>query len=151
MGRRPAPAKKERLSVYLDSAIMAELGSFASRRKKSLSLVAEAAIASFLSPDGSDRLKAALSRRLDRMSRQTERLERDLGISVEMLALFVRFWLTNTPTYPESAQAAAQAKGRERFEGFVEALGRRVASGRSIAREIGEEIAAAPSAGSAEG
>ena len=151
MGRKPAPAKKERLSVYLDPAIMAELGAFASRRKKSLSLVAEAAIASFLSPDGSDRLEAALSRRLDRMSRQTERLERDLGISVEMLALFVRFWLTNTPTYPENAQAAAQAKGRERFEGFVEALGRRVASGRSIAREIGEEIAAAPQAGSPEG
>ncbi len=145
------PAKKQRLSVYLDPAIMAELDSYAARRKKSLSLIAEAAIASFLSPDGSDRLEAAMSRRLDRMSRQTERLERDLGISVEMLGLFVRFWLTNTPTYPDSAQAAAQAKGRERFEGFVEALGRRVASGCSIAREISEEIAAAPQPGSDEG
>ena len=74
------------------------------------------------------------------MSRQTERVERDLGVSVEMLALFVRFWLTSTPTVPESAQAAAQAKGRERFEGFVEALGRRLASGRSLAREISEDV-----------
>jgi len=142
-------AKKERLSVYLDPAVMAELATFAGRHKKSLSLVAEAAIASFLSPDGSDRLEAALSRRLDRMSRQTERLERDLGISIEMLALFVRFWLTNTPTHPDGAQAAAQAKGRGRFEGFVEALGRKVASGRSIAREISEEVAASQTKGSA--
>lgn len=131
---------KARLSVYLEPEIMAQLAAYAARRRTSLSLVSEAAIASFLSPDGPDRLEAAVSRRLDRMSRQTERLERDLGISVEMLALFVRFWLTSTPTVPESAQAAAQAKGRERFESFVEALGRRLASGRSLAREISEDV-----------
>ena len=131
---------KARLSVYLEPEIMAQLAAYAARRRTSLSLVSEAAIASFLSPDGPDRLEAAVARRLDRMSRQTERIERDLGVSVEMLALFVRFWLTSTPTVPESAQAAAQAKGRERFEGFVEALGRRLASGRSLAREISEDI-----------
>ncbi len=139
---------KDRLSVYLDPGVMAQLSAYAARRNKSLSLVAEAAIASFLSADGPDRLEAALSRRLDRQSRQTERLERDLGISVEMLALFVRHWLTVTPLSPDSSQAAAQAKGRERFEGFVEALGRRLASGRSIAREISEEVPAADDPGS---
>ena len=134
---------KERLSVYLDPAVMAQLAAFAARRNKSLSLIAEAAIASFLSPDGPDKLEAAISRRLDRLSRQNDRLERDLGISVEMLALFVRFWLTVTPPMPDSSQAAAQAKGRERFEGFVESLGRRLASGRSIVREVSEDIPAA--------
>ena len=133
---------KDRLSVYLDPAVMAQLAAYAVRRNKSLSLVAEAAIASFLSPDGPDRMEAAVSRRLDRLSRQTDRLERDLGISVEMLALFVRHWLTVTPSPPEAAQAAAQAKGRERFEGFVAALGRRLASGRSIMREVSEEVPA---------
>lgn len=134
---------KERLSVYLDPAVMAQLTAYSARRHKSLSLVAEAAIASFLSPDGPDKLEAAISRRLDRLSRQADRLERDHGISVEMLALFVRFWLTVTPPAPDISQAAAQAKGRERFEGFVEALGRRLASGRSIVREVSEDIPAA--------
>ena len=141
---------KARLSVYLEPEIMAQLTAYAARRRTSLSLVSEAAIASFLSPDGPDRLEAAVSRRLDRISRQTERLERDLGVSVEMLALFVRFWLTSTPTVPESAQAAAQAKGRERFEGFVEALGRRLASGRSLAREISEDLGDAGAAHAAQ-
>ena len=38
------------------------------------------------------------------------------------------------------AQAAAQLRGRERFEGFVEALGRRLQKGQSFLREIPEDI-----------
>ena len=142
---------KERLSVYLDPAIMARLSAYAARRNKSLSLVAEAALASFLSPDGPAKLEAAVARRRARLSRQVERLERDLGISIEMLALFVRFWLTVTPPAPDSTQAAAQAKGRERFENFVQSLGRRLASGKSIAREVTEDLAGAPRDGSEDG
>jgi hypothetical protein len=58
---------------------------------------------------------ATLTRRLDRITRQMERLERDVGISVETVALFVRFWLMGTPSPPELAQAAA-TKGAERYE-----------------------------------
>ena len=114
------------LSVYLDDELHAALQDFAARRGKSLSIIAVAAIASFLSPD------------------TAERLERDLGISVEMLALFVRFWLAATPSVPETAQAAARAKGRERYEGFVEALGRRLASGKLFAREVSFERSSDP-------
>ncbi len=66
----------------------------------SQSLVLEAALASHLSPDGADRLEAALARRLDRMTRQIERIERHVDISTEALAVFVRFWLTSTPHCP---------------------------------------------------
>jgi hypothetical protein len=74
------------------------------------------------------------------LTRQVERLERHLTISNEALALFVRFWLTVTPPLPDTAQPAAQAKGRERYEGFVEALGRRLAKGQSLAQEISQDI-----------
>lgn len=131
---------KERLSVYLEPDLLEALEAYAAKRDKSKSLVAEAAIASFLSPDAAERQEAAISRRLDRLSRQGERLERDLGISIEMLALFVRSWLTATPAMAEADQGAARAQGRERFEGFVQALGRKLAKGPAFAREISREL-----------
>ena len=44
------------------------------------------------------------------------RLERDLGIATETLALFVRYFLTVTPPLPNTDQDAARALGRERFD-----------------------------------
>lgn len=118
-----------------------KLADYASRKGVPQALIVETALASFLSPDGSERLEAALGRRLDRLVRQVERLERNVTISNEALALFVRFWLTATPPLPDAAQPAAQAKGRERYDGYVEALGRRLAKGRSLAAEISQDIA----------
>ena len=103
-------------------------------------LVVESALTSYLSPDGADRLEAAVARRLDRMNRQLERLERQVMISNEALALFVRFWLTNTPPLPDAALLAARAKGRERYQSFVEAIGRRLARGQTLANEVVEDV-----------
>jgi len=64
---------------------------------------------------------------------------------MEMLALFARFFLTVTPPLPPDAQAAAQAKGRERYEGLVEALGRRLAKGQSVLNEIPQDVEEKPS------
>jgi hypothetical protein len=69
-----------------------------------------------------------------------QRLERNIGISTETLALFVRFWLTITPPLPSDALAAAQVKGCERYEGFIEALGRRLQKGQSLLMEIPDDI-----------
>src|ERR1700735_876567 len=120
--------------------LASKLADYASRKRVSQALVVEAALASHLSPDGADRLEAARARRLDRLSRQNERLERHVTISNEALALFVRFWLTSTPPLPDTAQTAAQAKGRERYDGFVEALGRRLAKGRTLADEVTADV-----------
>jgi len=123
-----------------------KLADYALRKGVPQALIVEIALASFLSPDGSERLEGALGRRLDRLIRQVERLERNVTISNEALALFVRFWLTATAPLPDTAQPAAQAKGRERYEGFVEALGRRLAKGRTLADEISQDIAPADEA-----
>ena len=120
-----------------------KLADYAVRKGVPQAVVVETALASYFSPDGADRLEAALARRLDRITRQLERIERHGRISSEAQALFVRFWLTSTPQPPDIAQAAVQAKGKERYDGFVEALGRRVAKGRSLAAEIAADIGAA--------
>ncbi|WIW44551.1 CopG family transcriptional regulator [Bradyrhizobium sp. 62B] len=131
---------RDRMNVYFPPELLKQISELADRKKLSRSAIVEAAVASFLSPDGADRREAAFARRLDRLSRQMQRLERDVGLTAETLALFIRFWLTITPPLPSDAQAAAQAKGRERFEGFVEALGRRLQKGQSFLGEIPQDI-----------
>lgn len=131
---------RTRLNVYFPPALAKQVSELAIRKRISRSALVEAAVASYMSPDGSDRLEAAFARRLDRLSRQVERLERDTGMTTEALALFVRFWLSVTPPLPEEDQAAAQVKGRKRYEGFVETLGRRFASGKSLLDEIPEDV-----------
>jgi hypothetical protein len=85
-------------------------------------------------------MEAALGRRLDRLTRQMDRMERHITISNEALALFVRFWLTATPALPDTAQAAAQSKGHERYEGYIEALVRRLAKGQGLAKELARDV-----------
>jgi predicted transcriptional regulator len=124
----------------LPPELATHLAEFATRKRVPQALVVETALASYLSPDGSERLEAALGRRLDRLSRQMDRMERHITISNEALALFVRFWLTTTPALPDTAQPAAQTKGKERYEGYIEALVRRLAKGQTLAKEISGDV-----------
>ena len=132
--------KKQRLSVYLDPEVMAALAAYAARRGQSRSLVAESALASFLSPDAAERQEAATTKRLDQLDRRMIRMERDLGVSTEMLAVFVRFWLMVNPPLPETAMAAARAKAAERYDAFIVALGRRLSQGPKLRQEIPEDV-----------
>lgn len=94
---------RNRLNLTLPVEIVARISELSKRKKISRSAIVEAAVASFLSPDATDRREAAFARRMDRVSRQAQRIERDLGITAETLALFVRFWLTITPPLPADA------------------------------------------------
>ncbi|MGX1787078.1 CopG family transcriptional regulator [Bosea sp. NPDC055332] len=134
-----AKGKKTKISVYVDPDVMTMLADYAARRSQSQSMIAEAAIASFLSPDAAERREAAIGKRLDQLDRRMMRLERDMGIAVETLAVFVRFWVTTTPALPEPAAQAARAKANERYEAFITALGRRLAKGPKLRQEIPED------------
>lgn len=136
--------RKERLNVYFDPSLAVELDALATRRKVSKSQIVEAALAAFLSPDGADQREAAIVRRLDRLTRAVERLERDMSVGNEALALFVKFWLTTTPPLPDAVRDAAQASGKERYNGFVDALGRRLAKGKTLTKEVSEDRKLAP-------
>ena len=127
---------RDRLNLSLPAELIGRINDIADRKRVTRSAIVEAAVESFLSPDHAGMQEAALTRRLDRLSRQVARLERDQRITTETLALFVRFWLTITPPIAPEQQAAAQAKGRERFDGFIETLGKRVQKGRWFADEV---------------
>lgn len=133
---------KTRMNVYFDPDLLKKVEALALRRNISKSAVIEAAVASFLSADASERLEAVFARRMDKLGRQVEGLDEDLAILGETLSLFIRFWLTITPPLPDSAQASARAKGAERFEGFLQTLGRRLATGDRFLKELSRDVEA---------
>ena len=120
--------------------IARDLAQHARSRRVSQAAIVEAALSSFLSPDGADRLEAAISRRLDRIGRQLDRMEWNVGLANETIALFIRFWLTANPPVPDDARAAAQAMGKERWERFVESLSRRMETGPRLLDEISRDV-----------
>jgi hypothetical protein len=83
--------KKVQLSIDLDLEIFRSLETFAKQQRKPKSLVAEAAITSFPTADDSDIREAAIAKRLDRLVRVLERLERNDVVTLETIGLFIRF------------------------------------------------------------
>ena len=135
---------RTRRNVYFDPALLKQVDALAMRRKVSASAIVEAAVASFLSGDTTEKLEAAMSRRLDKLGRQIDTLDEDLAVLGETLSLFILIWLSSTPPLPENAQAAARAKGAERFEGFMQNLGKRLASGDRFLKELSRDVESIP-------
>lgn len=130
---------KVQTKVFLARDLVLALDAAARRMKRSKSEIVAAALAAYLSPDSDEAAEAAVVRRLDRVGRALERLERDVTISNEATALFVKAWLTATPSLSAGDQRAQNAKGQERYAGFLDALTRRLASGRLLRTEVLDE------------
>ena len=129
-----------RLNLFIPPEHAKRLDELAAMKGISKSSIVAAALASWLSPDAADRREAAIAKRLDRLMRQFERLERDQNIEIETLALFIRYYLTVSTPVSEAHQDAARAQGKARFEQFVEQLGRHLLRGRSLVRDVVEEL-----------
>lgn len=137
--------RKYRLNLFIQPEHARRLEDLAAHRGVSKSSIVAAALASFLSPDAADQREAAISRRLDRLTRQFDKLERDQNILIETLALFVRYTLTVSPAVPAEHQEAARAQGKQRYAQFIDQLARHLQRGRSLVREVYEDIYPEPS------
>ena len=91
--------------------------------------------------EGAGKVDAPTAYRLDQLTRQLECLERDQTILIEMLALFIRDYLSGTAADSEPQQEAARAFGRARFEQFIEQLVRHFQKGNSFFRDVEEGFA----------
>lgn len=131
---------RTRLNIFLERDHARRLDELATMKGLSKSSIIAAALSSFLSPDSGDQREAAIGKRLDRLSRQYDKLERDQNILIETVALYVRYFLTVSTPIPEAHQDAARAQGRARFEQFIEQLGRHLLRGRSLVKDVYEEI-----------
>lgn len=127
---------RARLNLFIDPEHAKRLNELAIKKGVSKSSLVAAALAAWLSPTSGDQRDTAIAKRLDRLSRQFERLERDQNILIETVALYVRHYLTVSSPIPEAHQEAARAQGRLRFAQFIEQVGRRLQKGRRLFDEV---------------
>jgi hypothetical protein len=122
-----SPAKS-RHQLYLDADLTEKLETLAAKPGASKSAILADAVTAWLTRRGAQELDDRFGLRLNRISAQLNRIERDQQVLLESLALFVRYQLTVTAPLPEPDQAA-RAVGRDRFQAFIDQVGRQIAGG----------------------
>lgn len=118
---------KPRHHLYLDDALTAKLDALAAKPGSTKSAIVADALRQHFDRRGAREIDEVLRIRLDRQARQLERIERDIQVLLESLALYVRYQLTVTAPLPEPDRAA-HAVGKERFQKFIDQVGRQMAA-----------------------
>lgn len=127
---------KSRRHIYIEKELTDRLKTLAAKPGTSRSAIVSDAVRAYLDRQGEDDLDGRLKVRIDKLGRQLKQIERDVGIVMETLALYVRYELTVTAPPPDGERGAANAIGHERFQSFVEQVGRRLALGKSLRSDV---------------
>jgi len=127
---------KPRHHLYLDEDLTAKLDALGAKPGSSKSAIVADALRSYLARRGARELDDLVKVRMDRVSRHLDRMERDQQILLESFALFVRYQFTVTAPLPEPDHAAARALAQDRYQAFIEQVGRRIGSGRTLSAEF---------------
>jgi hypothetical protein len=133
---------KARLTVYLSDSVSDRLAIACKRPGANKSKLVDRALDRFMASEANGGGDASLLRRLDHMNKQITKLDRNALVILETLGLFVRYYLTITPPLPKSEQDPARGLGNQRFEFFVSQIGKRLAAGQSVVRDVMERVAA---------
>lgn len=121
---------KFRQNLYLDRSVADALDALAARPGANKSRIVNDALAAYLANRAASQIDEQLRLRLDRLSREHEAIRRDLEVLLESLSLFIQHQLTVGAPLPDNDPAAV-AIGRDRFEKFINRVGRQIAAGRS--------------------
>lgn len=121
--------EKVRHQLFLTKPLSDRLEALAAKPGASKSAILADAVAAWLNRRAGSELDDRFGLRLDRLSTALSRIERDGHVTLETLALFIRFELSIQAPLAESDQAG-RALGRDRFEAFVMQVGRHVAAGK---------------------
>lgn len=119
---------KRRYQLFLSGPVGDRFEALAKRPGMNKSVILQDALQAWLDRRGGDELDDHFGQRLNRLSNQINRIERDQMILMESLALFIRVTLLRDAHLPEP-DAAQRALARERFEAFVAQVGRYLAKG----------------------
>ena len=110
----------------------------------SMSDLVNGAVIAYLKQRGASQIETQFKPRLDFLSGRIERIERDLQIVMESIALFIHYQLIVTVSPPAAQLAAAQAAGSEKFQRFIDQVSRRIASGTTFGADVKERVQRGP-------
>jgi predicted transcriptional regulator len=127
------PKRSRKVTVRLTEDLYNRLSAATERPGIGKSMVVEGALERFLSPAPS--LEDAVQDRLEDIDDKLDRLERNVRIMAETVALHARYHLSVMPPLPQSRQQEAALRGDERFRVLAEQVDRRVRLGRPLMEE----------------
>lgn len=113
-----ARGTRVRHQLFLTRELSTALAALAARPGVTRSSILAEALDAWLARKGVSELQERFGLRLDTISRQLARIERNSRIEIEILALLARYLLASVPPVAEG-DAVARALGRERFEWFT--------------------------------
>src|SRR6516162_4814734 len=127
------PKRTRKVTVRLKEELYNRLSVATERPGFGKSMVVEAALERFLSPAPS--VEDVVQERFDDMDVKFDRLERDVRMMAETIALHTRYHLSVIPPLPQSRQQEAALLGDERFKVLAEQVDRRVRLGQPLMQE----------------
>lgn len=122
-------AERVRHQLFLGKPLSDRLEALAAAPGVTKSALLAEALDRMLKLQGASEIDDRFGPRLDTLSRSLGRIERDLHILLESLALFIRYELSVRPPLAED-DAAGRAQARRRFEAFITQVGRSIAGGK---------------------
>ncbi|MCP3387733.1 hypothetical protein NLM27_02935 [Bradyrhizobium sp. CCGB12] len=125
--------RTRKVCVQLSEATFERLEAATSQAGTGKSIFIETALEHFLNP--APPAESMLHEALHQIGDQIERLESEIAIITETVALHVRYHLTVTPPMSPSRQRDACVLGDLRFKALAEQVDRRVRLGQSLMRE----------------
>jgi MFS family permease len=141
VGVRPRKRKtsaRRKITVRLSEGVCGRLDVATDRPGVGKSMFVEAALEHFLNPAPS--VETLVHERFDQMHARFDRLERDMRMMAETVALHARYQLAVTPPVPQERQRDAILLGDERFKVLAEQVDRRVRQHRPLMQETIERL-----------
>lgn len=131
--RKRKTSARRKVTVRLSEGICGRLDVAADRPGVGKSMLVETALEEFLTPAPS--VEALLRERLDDMHTRFDRLEHDMRMIAETVALHARYQLAVTPPVSQERQQEAILLGDKRFKVLAEQVDRRVRQCRPLMQE----------------
>ncbi|MBI5263964.1 MAG: hypothetical protein HY852_19320 [Bradyrhizobium sp.] len=133
--------RTKRVTVQLSERTFERLEAATDRPGLGKSMVIEAALERFLDP--APPVAGIVQESFDRIDSRLERLEYEIAIIAETVALHARYHLTVTPPMSQPQQHEACVLGHARFKALAEQVDSRVRQGHPLMRETIAYLAAA--------